>query len=161
MGKKFFVVGILSILFAGCATTQQPTAVNQLQIKVAQLERKIEDRDQEISDLKYEVENLSNQTQNTSSVSTTESMPSSTSETVDRVSDASMDTKHEGMIRVSATPVQVQKALKNAGYYNGTIDGKIGPNTQRAIEKFQKDHSLTADGVIGKKTWQELKSYLE
>ena len=23
----------------------------------------------------------------------------------------------------------IQEALKNAGYYNGTVDGKVGPNT--------------------------------
>jgi len=55
----------------------------------------------------------------------------------------------------------VQSALKNAGYYNGSIDGKIGGKTKAAISEFQKDHDLTSDGIIGKKTWAELKYYIE
>ena len=65
------------------------------------------------------------------------------------------------IIRVSASTKEVQSALKNAGYYNSSIDGKIGGGTKRAIVEFQKDHELAADGIIGKKTWTELKNYLE
>lgn len=56
---------------------------------------------------------------------------------------------------------QIQKALKNAGYYKGSIDGKIGAKTQEAIMKFQKDNGLKADGKVGQMTWAELKSYLD
>ena len=163
MGKDLLGVFILSIIFAGCTTTQQPTAVNQLQIKVAQLERKLEDREQEISDLKYEMQNISNQPQTGQTIVMDDPEPSSDMpDVVDRSQDIpSTSNKEEGIIRVSATPQQVQKALKNAGYYNGAIDGKIGSNTQGAIERFQKDHQLTSDGVVGKRTWQELKGYLE
>ena len=69
--------------------------------------------------------------------------------------------KKTGIIRVSVSTSDVQKALENAGYYQGPIDGKIGGGTRRAIEAFQKDHDLVADGVIGKKTWAEMKNYLE
>ena len=57
--------------------------------------------------------------------------------------------------------VNVQKALKKAGYYNGAIDGKVGPGTRDAIAAFQKDNGLKADGVCGRSTWAKLKSYLE
>ena len=57
--------------------------------------------------------------------------------------------------------VNIQKALKKAGYYNGAIDGKVGPGTRDAISAFQKDNGLTADGVCGRGTWAKLKSYLE
>ncbi|MFA7254518.1 MAG: peptidoglycan-binding domain-containing protein [Candidatus Omnitrophota bacterium] len=57
--------------------------------------------------------------------------------------------------------VNIQKALKKAGYYNGAIDGKVGPGTRDAIAAFQKDNGLTADGVCGRGTWAKLKSYLE
>ena len=57
--------------------------------------------------------------------------------------------------------VNIQKALKKAGYYNGAIDGKVGPSTRDAIASFQKDNGLTADGVCGRGTWAKLKSYLE
>lgn len=56
---------------------------------------------------------------------------------------------------------QVQKALKNAGYYAGGMDGKIGPSSREAIRNFQHDNGLTADGVCGKATWAKLKTHLE
>jgi lysozyme family protein len=37
---------------------------------------------------------------------------------------------------------QVQKALKNAGYYTGPVDGRIGKKTRRAIKDFQKPAAL-------------------
>jgi hypothetical protein len=54
----------------------------------------------------------------------------------------------------------IQTALKNAGVYSGTVDGKIGPMTKKAIEEFQKTHNLKADGKVGLKTWEELSKYL-
>ena len=57
--------------------------------------------------------------------------------------------------------VNIQKALKKAGYYNGAVDGKVGPGTRDAIAAFQKDNGLKADGVCGRGTWAKLKSYLE
>jgi len=54
----------------------------------------------------------------------------------------------------------IQKALKNAGLYTGSIDGKIGPKTKKAIEEFQSQNGLTADGKVGAKTWQKLGVYL-
>lgn len=57
--------------------------------------------------------------------------------------------------------VNIQKALKKAGYYNGTVDGKVGPGTRDAIAAFQKDNGLKADGICGRGTWAKLKSYLE
>jgi murein L,D-transpeptidase YcbB/YkuD len=58
------------------------------------------------------------------------------------------------------TPEDIQKALKNAGLYAGSVDGKIGPKTKKAIEEFQSKNGLTADGKVGPKTWERLKSYL-
>lgn len=57
--------------------------------------------------------------------------------------------------------ISIQKALKSAGYYNGDIDGKIGPSTRTAIRDFQSAHGLTVDGVCGRKTWEKLKTYLD
>jgi len=54
----------------------------------------------------------------------------------------------------------IQQALKNAGFYKGKIDGKIGPKTRLAIKAFQKNNGLKVDGVVGSKTWHKLKRYL-
>lgn len=55
---------------------------------------------------------------------------------------------------------QIQVALKNAGLYNGNIDGKLGPASKRAIETFQTNNGLKADGKVGPKTWAALEPYL-
>ncbi len=54
----------------------------------------------------------------------------------------------------------IQRALKAANFYDGAIDGKIGPKTKSAIEAFQKAKGLIADGKVGPKTWIELSKYL-
>ncbi len=55
---------------------------------------------------------------------------------------------------------QIQTALKNAGLYNGAIDGKIGPASKRAVEAFQQANGLKVDGKVGPKTWAALEVYL-
>lgn len=57
--------------------------------------------------------------------------------------------------------VSIQRALKNAGYYQGAIDGKVGSGTKQAIRNFQRDNGLSADGVCGRQTWSLLKGFLE
>lgn len=47
---------------------------------------------------------------------------------------------------------EVQEMLRDLGYYNGSIDGIYGRKTRRAVIRFQKDHGLKADGVVGKTT---------
>ena len=54
----------------------------------------------------------------------------------------------------------IQTALKNAGYYSGTVDGKIGPLTKKAIAAFQTANKMQADGKVGPKTWSMLSTYL-
>lgn len=57
--------------------------------------------------------------------------------------------------------VDIQKALKGAGYYAGMVDGKMGPDSREALRNFQRDNGLTADGVCGRQTWAKLKTYLD
>jgi len=61
---------------------------------------------------------------------------------------------------MAARNKDIQKALKNAGFYTGAIDGKIGPRTKNAIMEFQKAKALKIDGKVGPKTWVELEKYL-
>ncbi len=42
----------------------------------------------------------------------------------------------------------VQQALGRRGYYQGSIDGQIGPQSRRAIARYQADSGLRATGVI-------------
>ena len=58
------------------------------------------------------------------------------------------------------TGIEIQTALKNAGFYAGNIDGKIGPKSKKAIEDFQSANGLKADGKVGAKTWEALSKHL-
>jgi peptidoglycan hydrolase-like protein with peptidoglycan-binding domain len=58
------------------------------------------------------------------------------------------------------TAKEIQTALKNANFYMGEVDGKVGPKTKKAIEEFQKANNLQADGKVGPKTWAALSKYL-
>jgi len=39
---------------------------------------------------------------------------------------------------------------------NVTVDGKFGAGTAAAVQRFQRYFGLTADGVVGRTTWQKL-----
>jgi len=69
-------------------------------------------------------------------------------------------TSRTGLTTSKADIKDVQRALKNAGYYSGKVDGIKGRNTKRAIKAFQRDHGLVSDGVAGQKTWDALSKYL-
>jgi len=58
------------------------------------------------------------------------------------------------------TAKRIQIALKNAGYYMGNVDGKIGPQTKQAVREFQRTHGLSVDGKVGPKTWAQLAQYV-
>ena len=47
---------------------------------------------------------------------------------------------------------RMQMKLKDKGYYRGTVDGKFGPATRKAVVKFQTAVGLTPDGKPGDKT---------
>jgi hypothetical protein len=43
---------------------------------------------------------------------------------------------------------EVQRRLAELGYYNGLIDGIMGPRTRAAISVYESTHSLIVDGTI-------------
>ena len=53
-----------------------------------------------------------------------------------------------------------QTELIQRGYDLGSYgaDGKFGAKTENAVKEFQRDWGLTADGIIGPKTWAMLES---
>ena len=133
------LLGIFLILnLAGCATTKKESAktqIQQLQSQVGDLEVQLKQRDEEIQGLEKELEKADSTAGATSKVSARD------------VSNVSSK--------------QIQTALKNAGFYEGSIDGKIGKNTKKAIRAFQEANGLSADGIVGNKTWSKLKAYLQ
>lgn len=64
-------------------------------------------------------------------------------------------------VRNGSTGDRVKAAqclLKAAGFDPGTPDGIFGPDTTAAARNFQAGKGLTADGVVGAKTWTALLS---
>ena len=148
---KLFLILISISSLVGCATTHKETmSGDETQTRITQLEEQLQTKDEEISDLKDQVQSLSQDSRRRD--------PSFKRAGSSEVRDNS---KRDGILRVDVPSSQVQQALKNAGYYNGQVDGKLGDKTKRAIADFQKAHNLTADGVIGRKTWNVLKDYLK
>jgi outer membrane murein-binding lipoprotein Lpp len=128
------VVGIF--VLSGCATMSKKDelANQELRNKVSVLEVQLSEKENEINSLK-------------------ESLAKSESETSLSSQDAG-DTKH---IDVK----MIQTALKNAGYFQNVVDGKMGRKTRQAVREFQKANNLHVDGKVGKNTWIILKEYLE
>ena len=47
----------------------------------------------------------------------------------------------------------LQKRLKELGYYTSLVDGSYGKGTVAAVTAFQQQHGLAADGVAGSRTY--------
>lgn len=54
----------------------------------------------------------------------------------------------------------LQTALNKLGYSVGSVDGKYGSGTQRAVVNLQKANGLTADGKAGRLTLKKIESLL-
>ena len=51
---------------------------------------------------------------------------------------------------------QLQRRLKELGYYSSTIDGDYGSGTKTAVKAFQKKNGLTQDGIADAATQKKL-----
>ena len=127
---------MLFVFLSGCATTGQSATTSELQDRIDSLETRIQ-----------KVEKGQNQLEDM---------------IVNQVS-----LKSEEVIIVEKTIItdpskkDIQIALKNAGFYNGSVDGKIGPKTREVIMEFQKQNGLKVDGKVGKNTWEILGEFYE
>lgn len=67
----------------------------------------------------------------------------------------------QALLRVGSANTEVkrlQEKLKELGYYSGEIDGQFGGGTKAAVETFQRQHGLVADGLAGESTLSMLYS---
>jgi peptidoglycan hydrolase-like protein with peptidoglycan-binding domain len=71
---------------------------------------------------------------------------------------ASSPELYEGIQGQEAAVKELQNLLRNKGYTTVTVDGIFGAKTTQAVKDFQTKNGLTADGVVGTKTWAALRS---
>lgn len=76
-------------------------------------------------------------------------------------SEASSERPAPARVAKRFTVRETQRALASAGFYKGSVDGKAGPQTLRAIREFQQANGLKVDGIVGSSTRQALAKYLE
>lgn len=55
----------------------------------------------------------------------------------------------------------LQRLLRKAGYFKGSVDGKFGDLTLTAVKRFQWAHKLHGDGLVGTKTMEVLKAAVQ
>ena len=63
---------------------------------------------------------------------------------------------------MAGTDVAVLQAILTArGYYTGPLDGLFGDSLDAAVRRFQIDHALDPDGVVGPLSWRKILSMEE
>ena len=135
----FAVMFVFSLV--GCATCAKTNdlELQGLKNQVSVLEAQVQSKDQEINGLKDQVNNAN--------------------EANTKVKEVSV--KEPGhVLKGHSRAMQIQTALKNAGFDPGKIDGNMGKQTRDALIAFQKEHNLTPNGRATRKTWALLKGYL-
>ena len=73
-----------------------------------------------------------------------------------RTTPPSIDVPKPSPQNLSMMVVRVQAALMRLGYYNGDIDGLLGPETRSAITEFQKAKGLRPTGRMDINTLTKL-----
>lgn len=140
----FAVLTIFVIALGGCATARKQSGleIQGLRNQINALETQLQARDSEISALKESLDKFQKE-----------------KAAAER---ARKSPAHKTVYGTESQPTarQIQTALKNAGYYFGAIDGKIGRQTRLAIKEFQRANNLKVSGKVGEQTWNLLRGYL-
>jgi len=154
MVNRWYIVVPITFLLAGCSTVSSKR-LNSLETKVSTLEAKVDSVEQRQSAIEGQTG------ESRESVGYLKGKVDARGPSTVVLTGAQ---GNEGYLyksgKKSLTRKDIQSALKNAGFYSGDIDGKIGKNTKKAIREFQKTNGLTADGIVGPKTRDMLVEYL-
>ena len=142
-------VALVMVLgLAGCATSQSAER-NYLELRISQLEREVKAKDAQMATLQNEV--------NSKEAALKEAEEKA--KKWDELVKAQQGRPRTGIIRVNQSVEEIQQLLKKVGFYDGKVDGKLGPKTKEAIVEFQKSNDLKPDGIVGLATWAKLSEY--
>ncbi|MBN8417821.1 MAG: peptidoglycan-binding protein [Verrucomicrobia bacterium] len=56
--------------------------------------------------------------------------------------------RNQDAYRMNSDDFRVQQALARLGYYQGTVDGRMGPQSMRAINNYQQAQGQQTTGII-------------
>lgn len=83
------------------------------------------------------------------------------STTTSVATETTVDNASEGArVATARFDKEIQQELTDVGCHPGVVDGKLGPNTDAAIIRFQEAAGITADGELGPNTDAALKKAL-
>ena len=138
-GVILLLLSVFVISLSGCATARKQSELDMqgLRNQISVLESQLRDKDNEI----YSLQEALNQANAEKEISARKKISTE--------------------VKSRPNTKQIQAALANAGFNPGAIDGRMGRQTRDAIRAFQRANGLTADGKVGKKTWELLRVYLE
>lgn len=136
------VLFFVAFTFSGCITANKNLGSSKLQTKISDLETRMQKLEKgQVQLEKIIVDQISLQ-----------------EEIADKLEHTKESDIKKGVVKTPSKK-DIQIALKNAGFYTGDIDGKIGAKTRNAIMEFQKQNDLKVDGIVGKSTWEALSQF--
>jgi hypothetical protein len=56
--------------------------------------------------------------------------------------------RNQNAYRMNSDDYRVQQALARLGYYNGSIDGQFGPQSYRALNRYQQSQGMSPSNAI-------------
>ncbi len=149
-----WMIFLLTVSLSGCVTANNKSNLQtqQFQHQIRSLEMELVKKKQEISQLEQENAELEDEVDRIKQ------------KEVSRTEDAAFKsveqrTKGTDLKTPKMSANALQRALKNAGFYKGPVDGKTGHQTREAVKAFQKANGLKADGIVGQQTWLKLSRY--
>ena len=157
MKRKAVVYAVIALVAAvvvsGCTTTPKKVTqeVTGIRTRVDTLEARVEG----VESKQIDVERMTaEQAQALEEMRNQQAMADAMAK-----SNISVKDRTGGATKVSTKVVDIQRCLKNAGFYAGKLDVVKGKQTMQAIRDFQQAHGLKADGIVGPQTWAMLRKY--
>ena len=145
------LLGVLLIGGTGCARQKKASRLNTIEAQVNVITEELARLDQSVQEIRGSLETKS---------SAQQELPAGARLAAPSNGAAASSPVYRTPSGFELPSINIQTALKNAGYYNGRVDGKIGTQTKEAVRAFQRDNDLEADGVVGRRTWDKLKTHL-
>ena len=171
--KRFTIyasIVILLFLSSGCTTVKQNTnGINQLKNQMVNVESILSRQNLLIQQNKTDVDQLLDRNDEISielsrvkdqRTVISQAAPSSRTRSIRVETTETRSALISDKLQPQPSIQNIQMALRNAGFYIGNIDGKVGALTRKGVKNFQEANNLTADGVVGRRTWAKLKDYL-